>query len=362
MNHHRHLPDAPLLKLMAYYKQQESAPSPQELEEGWRHVRKRVERRERRKLYVAATATVAAAATLAGLAWFALPTDTPLPLDKQQASMQWKADMDTLSDIRVVVAPGQSIRVDSGATVSYSSTGNIAVNRQVVDQTKTSTRRQPTATSTEAGEYNQIIVPRGKTSTLLLADGTSMHINAGTRVAYPRTFGTDKRKIHVDGEVYLDIAHREHQPFVVQTAKFDIEVLGTAFNVDAYSDNSQATVVLLRGQVKILDSNRQEALMKPNELLAVNEGQIAEKKEVNAEEYIAWTRSLIFLHGEPLEEVCRKLYRYYGVPVETDASCAHIPIHGKLDISIPLKEILRRISVATSLNVQERGDTIRLQR
>jgi ferric-dicitrate binding protein FerR (iron transport regulator) len=189
-----------------------------------------------------------------------------------------------------------------------------------------------------------------------------MHINAATRVIYPRTFRKDKREIFVDGEVYLDVAHRENQPFIVQTDKFNIEVKGTAFDVNAYSDESRSAVVLLRGKVLIHDSHNDQILMQPDELVAVDDGRIVDKKQVDASEYIAWTQSLIILHGDPLEEVCRKLQRFYGVPVRADASCAETLIYGKLDVSTPLTEVLRRISVATPLHYQEQNGVIELRR
>lgn len=73
-------------------------------------------------------------------------------------------------------------------------------------------------------EYNQIVVPKGKYTHLTLSDGSTVHINSGTRVVYPRAFSGNHREIYVEGEVCLNVTKNEKLPFVVKTTSFDVGI------------------------------------------------------------------------------------------------------------------------------------------
>ena len=96
--------------------------------------------------------------------------------------------------------------MDKGARISYSQEGEASVNEQQVES-------KPQKT-----EYNQLIVPKGKTSRLVLADGTSLYVNAGTKVVYPSVFEGKSREIYVDGEIFIDVKKDTEKPFIVKTS------------------------------------------------------------------------------------------------------------------------------------------------
>lgn len=96
-----------------------------------------------------------------------------------------------------------------------------------------------------------ITVPAGQRVNLDLPDGSNVWLNAGTTMQYPVSFMTDKREVILDGEAYFEVAHNEKSPFVVHTSTLDVEVLGTKFNVEAYSARKIFETSLMEGRVKV---------------------------------------------------------------------------------------------------------------
>ena len=101
---------------------------------------------------------------------------------------------------------------------------------------------------------------------------------------YPRVFADNRREIYVEGEIYLDVTPDKSRPFVVKTHQFNVEVLGTSFNVNAYKGKKQSEVVLVEGSVRLSDKYQKEVLMKPDNLVVVSEGRASRIKRVRAKD------------------------------------------------------------------------------
>ena len=115
--------------------------------------------------------------------------------------------------------------------------------------------------------FNQIIVPPGKRTNVVFADGTKICVNAGTRVVYPEVFLDDSREIYVEGEIYLEVFRDESRPFIVRTEKMNVRVLGTTFNISAYKNQTESSVVLVEGKVEVELINKQKIKVSPNEMV-----------------------------------------------------------------------------------------------
>ena len=105
---------------------------------------------------------------------------------------------------------------------------------------------ETTTTKEEIITYQTLYVPAGQRAELLLPDSTRVWLNARSKLIYPVSFGKGTRQVELNGEAYFDVIHNEKQPFVVKTSLMDIQVLGTEFNVTAYSGSSDFEVSLLR--------------------------------------------------------------------------------------------------------------------
>lgn len=241
------------------------------------------------------------------------------------------------SHIQVYLSPQMKMNVEENkATVTYSTKGKVSINEKIPDQ--------PIAEENTDQEYNQIIVPRGKYTRLTLSDGSSVHINSGTRVVYPRIFSSDHREIYVEGEVCLHVTKNEKAPFVVKTSSFEVEVLGTTFNVSAYKDEPNGTVVLVEGSVRLSDYNKNNIEMMPDQLASVKKGKVDSIITVNASDYITWTDGLMTLSLESLADTFRKLERFYGVTVCISPDVAQLKMRGKVDLNQSFDDVMTLIT------------------
>ena len=102
---------------------------------------------------------------------------------------------------------------------------------------------------------NELIIPRGGENTVILADGTTVHLNAGSKLTYPVRFAGKRRIVALEGEAYFEVVQDESHPFVVQTHLGEVMVLGTAFNVNAYTDASVCYTTLVHGKVQFSAPN-----------------------------------------------------------------------------------------------------------
>ena len=233
--------------------------------------------------------------------------------------------------VQLLLSDKRKVQIDKDTVgIVYSSNGKIQIEQEEHTVSETSENTD------EAKGFNQIIVPKGKYSQLTLSDGTRMHVNSGTRVVYPRVFADNRREIYVEGEIYLDVTPDKSRPFVVKTHQFNVEVLGTSFNVNAYKGKKQS----------------KEVLMKPDNLVVVSEGRASRIKRVRAKDYTAWINGLLILHNEPLMSVFERLNRFYDVSIVVAPAIQTEIVDGKLDLRLPLSELVRMISVVVPIDCQ----------
>lgn len=328
-------------RLIEYFKMQEEVSSQEEMADLWSRIeagiKKKKQKRQRRYFII----TTASAAALIGLMWlgaeqFLINNDSDISVVASKMTNESAVG----EDIQLIVSQKEVIPVKKGSTVTYSQSGTVSVGEEEISHTATEDL------------YDQIVVPKGKFTRLVLADGSSLHINAGTKVVYPKRFEKNRREIFVDGEIFIDVKRDESAPFFVKTARFEVEVLGTAFNVSAYKEDDYGEVVLLRGAVNLKDSKKNTLKLSPNQLASVGRGTIQGKKDVNAVDYIAWTKGLFVLNTEPLERVFLKLERYYGISINYDAEVKEMMVCGILDLNYSLEEVLSRIAITAPIKYE----------
>ncbi|MCH5227832.1 MAG: FecR domain-containing protein [Muribaculaceae bacterium] len=208
--------------------------------------------------------------------------------------------------------------------------------------------------------YKEINVPHGKRMEIDLSDGSHLVANYNTKVIYPEQFTGKERKIFVDGEVYIDVAKDKDHPFIVESPGFEIKVLGTKFNIDNRSD-STAIVVLVEGSIDLSTDKKQTIRLKPNDLVDVVNGEIAELRRVDAQDYISWVRGLRTLDGETMQSLSHRLEDYYGVQISCDSDLSETKIYGKLDLRDSLNDVLSSIKNIVPMEIKREGNTIKLQ-
>jgi ferric-dicitrate binding protein FerR (iron transport regulator) len=207
--------------------------------------------------------------------------------------------------------------------------------------------------------YNQLIVPYGKRSSLILSDGTIVYLNSGSRVVYPVVFQKEKREIYIEGEAYLKVVHNAKCPFYVTTDHLKVRVLGTEFNIKSYPDENKSSVVLVTGSVQTL-INSKKILMKESERLTLNNisGKTSQEK-TNVLEYISWKDGWLYCNNERIESIATKLSRYYNVDIQfKDQNAKMLTMTGKLDLKSEWREVLDIICFTAPVRYEETNEKI----
>jgi len=209
-------------------------------------------------------------------------------------------------------------------------------------------------------EYSQLVVPKGKRSRLILSDGTILHVNSGTKVVYPNRFSGDAREIYVNGEVFLDVAHSEKQPFIVRTSELSVHVMGTRFNVQAYEEDAEIQVVLASGSVQITSKdNSRKTDLTPSQMYDYKAGQ-ASVTLVDIDKYISWVQGILYAEDERLDILMTKLSRYYGEEILFDKGLANQRCTGKVDLKDNLEEVLNGLTFSFRINVEREDGKYRV--
>lgn len=298
----------------------------------------------RRSAFISAwvVGVAASIALLIGAAFLFTQEEENEALKMEQYMLANTSD-DDVKEVTLVVSDKKKIEIANNSQIAYNPAGQVRVNSTKLNETVAVEKTATTQEKEETEEYNQIIVPKGRRSMIVLADNSKIWINSGSKVIYPRAFKGEKRQIFVEGEVYLKVTRNEEKPFIVNTSAFEVEVLGTTFNVAAYKGNTEAAVVLVEGAVDVKDRSERHIKMQPNERVELNEAGISKKEKVNALEYIHWVDGVWILKGRPLKEVVQYLTEYYGQPVHCDPSIENEPFYGKLFLNDDLSKILESI-------------------
>ncbi|MEG2339330.1 MAG: DUF4974 domain-containing protein [Odoribacter sp.] len=166
-------------------------------------------------------------------------------------------------------------------------------------------------------QYNTLLVPQGGEYRLTLSDGTKVWINSESELIFPTQFSSDKREVFLKGEAYFEIAHNKHQPFYVNSNQLQIHATGTAFNVNAYTNEPNFKVTLVEGSVNIEGNNKIISKLPPNFQFSMNK----EKGEyevisVDPRTATSWKNGIFFFDEESLSSIIRKLSRWYGINIK----------------------------------------------
>ena len=216
---------------------------------------------------------------------------------------------------------------------------------------------------------------RGQRAVVDLTDGTQVHLNADSRLVLPGgRLGEKRRTVRLDGEAFFDVARDTTRPFRVRTGGADVRVLGTAFNVQAYSggetrgqETTPATQVAVAEGEVALQASKGETGSPAGDTLRLTarqvgvtgpDGALDARRDVDLSAQLAWTEGRLAFEDAPFSEVARKLERWYDLRVEVRAPIADIDrLNARFDEE-SLREILGDVAVALRLRYERTGDTV----
>ena len=163
---------------------------------------------------------------------------------------------------------------------------------------------------------NIVTVPVGQRVNLQLPDSTSVWLNASSEIIYPAYFSGSTREIHLNGEAYFEVEHNASKPFIVHTETFDIKVLGTKFNVEAYKGMEGFTTALMEGSVEVTDRKNKDKSVRlyPAQKVAFRNGELCKSPIDNYDVY-RWREGLICFKETRFADLMRQLEKNYGVRI-----------------------------------------------
>lgn len=168
----------------------------------------------------------------------------------------------------------------------------------------------------DRNSWAEIYSPVGSRTKFQLPDGTQGWLNSGSSIKYPVSF-LEHRNVEVSGEAWFDVVHLNSSEFKVMTPFFDVKVLGTQFNVNAYEDEATAGVILERGKVVVLGKDRRvEGELAPNQQIVFNKStKKILKSDIAASNYTSWKDGLLIFKNEPMWLIARRLERKYNTEI-----------------------------------------------
>lgn len=220
---------------------------------------------------------------------------------------------ETLHDIQaategatLILADGRTVELDQKTTIrnnqglTFNSTGSEL--QITVDPDKVS---DPSAT-------NVMIVPKGAYYTVVLSDQTKVWVNANSKLTFPSSFSGPERRVQIDGEAFFEVSHDAKHPFIVETNGTQVQVLGTKFNVNAYTDHVKTT--LEEGKVQQI-SNRQKVTLTPGQY-AEWDGNNLQVALANLAKDLAWKNKEFRFENDDMIHIAYELSRWYDVQVK----------------------------------------------
>ncbi|ACU64583.1 anti-FecI sigma factor, FecR [Chitinophaga pinensis DSM 2588] len=181
---------------------------------------------------------------------------------------------------------------------------------------------------------------RGEKSTFMLDDGTRVTLNADSKLEYAADFPTKSREVYLTGEAFFDVHGDAQKPFIIHTDKMDIKVLGTAFNVKSYPNETSTEATLLRGaiEVTVADNPDEKIVLKPSQKVVVSDYDSTRKKAVALKDVVpslttmtyfsqkdtmimetSWLQNKLTFHDEDFATLARRMERWYNVKISFNA-------------------------------------------
>ncbi len=235
---------------------------------------------------------------------------------------------------------------------------------------------------------NQIITTKGQKSQIILSDGTKVWLNAETILKYPTAFNEKKREVYLEGEAFFEVQKKDNRiPFLVKTSDMDIEVLGTCFNVKAYSDEETVETTVVEGSISVVrkglkPSPDQKVILKPNQKVTLikkgsrvilseieiakptlvknsessqsisptEKEQILISSKVDIELHTAWKEDRLIFESETFENIAYKLERWYDIKIHIqDEELKNYRYTGKFSHKETLNQVLEVLNLTTPI-------------
>lgn len=272
-------------------------------------------------------------------------------LNHNTQSNKVTAGNNTTAAVQKDIAPGETkavLTLADGSKIYLDSAGKMKVAEQAgitISNQNGQLVYNQNGTATNAEQYNTLTTAKGETFVTQLADGTRAWLNAGSSIRYPVSFTGSERIVEITGEVYFEVKHDATKPFHVKANGMDIEVLGTHFDANAYSDEESIKTTLLQGSIKISVGDKIKILKSGQQAQVSNGANKNEKdirviNDVKTDEVIAWKNGLFNFNGVDIPTALRQVARWYNIVIVYEGEIPMDKFKGEVERSLTLSEAL----------------------
>lgn len=263
------------------------------------------------------------------------------------------------NDVHLILESGKTVTLPEQRKVAFDEKDSM-----ILQSHRTATlsyKKKSSNLPPKAIVYNTLDIPLTKIYKLELSDGSLVYLNADSRIRFPKTFARNERRVFLErGEAYFDVVKDVNAPFMIEVRDTEIEVLGTAFNISAYSEDSRIMTTLVRGSVKV-HKGKEEVVLIPGQQAIENDSSLS-VKEVDTSVYTAWKDGIFVFKKQSLESVVWQIHRWYGCSIIlSDDTLKKVPLTGAIDRELPLKEIFRILEKTTRIKIEfESKDRVKI--
>ncbi|MFX1708768.1 FecR domain-containing protein [Chitinophaga sp. CC14] len=203
--------------------------------------------------------------------------------------------------------------------------------------------------------YNTMQTPTGCLYQLILPDGSHVWLNAASSIRYPAAFPDDKRTVEVSGEAYFDIAKDDRKPFIVTAKGMEIQVLGTAFNIMAYTDEATVKTTLVQGAVRVNAAR----ILHPGEqaVLQHASGELSITRP-DMEEILGWKNGEFYFRNTDISAIMRQVARWYDIEIKYEGDMSGIKLSGIVSRTAKISQLLKALELTKIVRFKIQGRTI----
>lgn len=265
------------------------------------------------------------------------------------------------------IVPGTNkatLTLANGTTISLDDAANGQIAKQAgVKITKTADGQivyQAEATGQNQAVQNTVTTPNGGQYKIILPDGTNVWLNAASSITYPTVFKGTDREVTINGEAYFEVTKNKAMPFRAKSALQTIEVLGTHFNINAYSDEALVKTTLLEGSVKVTSATN-SILIVPGEQAVISRtgNSTISKQQVNLDKEVAWKNGVFSFADEDIREVMRQVSRWYDIDVVYEGDMPAENFFGEISRGSKLTDVFRILEL-NNMKFEVEGKTVKV--
>jgi len=253
----------------------------------------------------------------------------------------------------LTLAGGKQIIVTSATNGTIAKQANMAISKTAGAQLSYSQTNQGTVGTTPI--MNTLSTQIGAESGVVLSDGTEVKLDAASSITYPVNFTGKDRRVTVTGQVYFKVKYNAEHPFFVTANGQTTQDLGTAFNIDAYTDEPAVITTLVEGSVQVssLAHPRPIRLTPGQQAVSANNNLKIEQGDPDGAS--SWANGYFSFNDAQITGIMKQLARWYNIDVVYDGKLPDIGFNGTISRYKNITQVLKMLETTQVVHFKIEG-------